>query len=56
MTMAGEPAQAWHPTRVARLRFCTPPHTATAAKLGQVAAPPRTRDFPHARFLMEKTT
>ena len=44
MPMAGEPTRASHPTRAARLRFCTPPHTTTAAKLGQVAAPPRTRD------------
>ena len=29
------------PTRE-RLHSCTPPHTATAAKLGQEAAPPRT--------------
>ena len=44
--------------RVARLRFCTPPHTATAAKLGHVAAPPRTphaRDFPHARSPMPRS-
>ena len=30
--------------RALLLHSRTPPHTATAAKLGQMAAPPRTRD------------
>jgi len=51
MPMAGESAHASHPARAARLRFCTPPHTATAAKLRLKLnfatwpdTPPRTRD------------
>ena len=36
--MAGESAHASHPTHAAILHSCTPPHTATAAKLGQEAA------------------